>query len=117
MKISKLISIFEKCISTYQKCVDEKWEINKLWEYELTDGICTYCDNAFNIDTSKLFKTYYKNFLDSRGLLFPTMIDFSHISYKSHKEKIDETLLPRLNFMKEQVKELKKLQKQGYTHV
>ena len=116
MKIENLIRIFEKCIPIYQKAVDEKWSFKRLWKNQLMDGICSYCYFILLLETKNVFKTYYKNFTDKRGLLFETVIDLES-SIIDKEEVLKRAILPRLEFLKQQVKELKKLQKQGYTDV
>lgn len=114
MKIEKLIQIFENCIPTYQKCVDENWDYNKIAKRNLHSGLCLFvgkrgCRKEYK-DISKVFKTYYRNFLRN-NFLFPSALSFYN------KDEIRFCIKPRLKFLKQQVKELKKLQKQGYTHV
>lgn len=115
MEISKLIEIFNECIPTYQKAVDENWGYNKLVSKNMERGLCLFVlVNNFG-DIYSIFDEnvdgHYHNLLNDGGsYLFPTsrhlVVDY-----------IEKCILPRLNFLKEQVIELKKLQKKGYTHV
>ena len=53
------------------------------------------------------FNNYYANYI-LNGYLYDMYIE---------TKSIKKSIIPRLNFMKSEVKELKKLLKQGYTHV
>ena len=114
MKIEKLIQIFEKCIPTYQKCVDENWDYDMISDNTLYSGLCLFIwkksySQKYSM-ISNVFKTYYIDFIKCCYLFTPAN------EVKRGKE-IEISIKPRLKFLKQQVKELKKLQKQGYTHV
>lgn len=115
MKIEKLIEIFEQCIPTYQKCVDEKWSIIKIRQEDLDAGICCFCDCKLNESIYNAVDKYYKYYKEYHDYFYITAKNL----YFKKKENliIKQAIQPRLKFLKQQVKELKKLQKQGYTHV
>lgn len=112
MKIKKLIEAFELAIPTYQQAVDEKWDYRKLAIRDMEKGLCFYMVNQLDIYISNAIWGYYEHFLDSRGYLFSVSN-----SFQTAEENIKEAILPRLNFMKSEVKDLKRLMKKGYTHV
>lgn len=110
MKIEKLIEIFEQCIPTYQKCVDENWDFRKIEKEDLESGICRFCNLKLDCSVYNVFETYYKYYSSYGDYIFrPAYLVKDIFIYVS--------IIPRLKFLKQQVKELKKLQKQGYTHV
>lgn len=112
MEIKKLIEAFELAIPTYQKCVDEKWNINKLVNEHLHWGLCYYFEIKLNISIRNLFGDYYQHYITYYGYLFEDpQPQYSTI------ENINKCIKPRLEFMKSEVKDLKRLLKQGYTHV
>ena len=106
MEIKKLIKIFEKCLKNYQKGYDEKYSYKQLINNKLQRGICfnAYWENFGN--TYILFdnKEYYNKLTDNLGYLFPYPKNY-------------EELLPRINWLKEEIKDLNKLLKKGYTEV
>lgn len=105
MKIEKLIEAFELAIPTYQQAVDENWNLKKLLNMKMHFGICHFVDRTFNMPIYEVFDTYYKNYVDSLGFLYDVTYFNSEIS----------NINQRLNFMKNEVKDLKRLLKQGYT--
>lgn len=113
MKIEELIEAFEKAIPTYQQAVDENWDYTTLRMNWMHGGICLFCKEILEIDIYDTIETYYKNYIiNEHGYLF------KDIQYHySIKQNIEICIKPRLDFMKKEVKELKKLLKQGYTHV
>lgn len=116
MKIEKLIEIFEQCIPTYQKCVDENWDFIKIEDEFLSTGICNFCNLKSYCYVYYTINNYYKYYLNfNNSLLCITALQL----YCNDKQNliIKQAIQPRLKFLKQQVKELKKLQKQGYTHV
>ena len=113
MKINKLINVFNKLIPVYRQAVDEKLK-NPL----LYDGICNASIWILSIDVSEVFKTYYKNYISKT----------THANQDGSYQRKDTLSCPygvrtrnamqfRLEFMKQEVKELKLLKKQGYTHL
>jgi hypothetical protein len=114
MKIENLIRIFEKCIPIYQKAVDEKWNYDKIEKHNLKNGLCYFILNTQYILINYLFNvdSYYKNFLNSENYICKSCFHYYLDNKFSRKP-----LIYRLEFLKQQVKELKKLQKQGYTDV
>lgn len=105
MKITELISVFERLLPIYEKAYKEKWYRKQLVSNHLTIGLCNFELNTF--DTGSLYRVvprYYKNILDEDGYLFPYPD-----TYKDLK--------PRIDFMKSEIKDLKRLIKKGYTHV
>lgn len=106
MEIKKLIEAFELAIPTYQKAVDEKWSEKEIYFNEMDLGICWHL-SCKGICVYDVFKDYYMRLLKD-GDLF---------SYYSETKSIYKSIKPRLDFMKSEVKDLKRLLKQGYTHV
>lgn len=112
MKIKKVIKRFERLIPIYEKGIKAKKIPGKL-----EAGFC-YIDT----DLSKIFnyKTgYYRNYLTfspfNDGLctfLFPMALDLDTI-----KEQKEKCLIPRLKFLKSEIKHLNSLLKKGYTDI
>ena len=117
MEIEKVIEIFEKCIPYYQKAVDEEWYYHQLIAKNMQFGICCFTRETLNISVSSLFVTstegHYHNFKNKDYYLFGTANE-----YMFNADNItNNCIIPRLNFLKTEVKRLKRLQKQGYTHI
>lgn len=109
MKIEKLIDVFEKLLPIYERAYKEEWSYIQLMKNYLDWGICLASykilkSNDVSNLTDTICRGYYKNFVDENGNLF----DFPR-SYKD--------LLIRIDFMKSEIKSLKRLQKKGFTHV
>lgn len=106
MEIKKLIWVFEQLIPIYQKAVDENWGYFKIKKNNLSYGICwaSYFLLKEYIDADIL--RYYKNYLTNRYL-------FDKAKRNNYKNPIKK----RLDFMKSEIPQLKKLIKQGYTHL
>ena len=109
MKITRLIEIFEQLLPIYEKGYNKKYCAVKMSNNYLDFGIC--CASLYNGITDRfelryLFDNngYYGLITNSKGFLFPLPDN-----YKDLKHRID--------FMKSEIKSLKKLLKQGYTHV
>jgi hypothetical protein len=110
--IKKLIEVFEKAIPVYQKAVDEKWNYDKLRFEDIEVGLCFYFNKKLNVDIAYVMNNYYINYIDRSVYLFNLAYRF-----KTTQENINNCILPRLQFMKSEVKDLKKLLKKGYTHI
>lgn len=112
MEIEKVIEIFEKCIPHYQMAIDEKWSYHILERNNMAYGICILAVLRFEAPMSicDVFKKHYKSYINKCGYLFMT-------SWDGGSNYLNKSILPRLNFLKTEVKRLKKLQKQGYTHI
>lgn len=111
MEISKLISIFERCIPYYQQAVDQKWGYVILSDNYMGAGLCLFVSIKFDYATLfDVMKSHYKNYMKG-DYLFPSCRTLD----QSQLTKLG--VLPRLNFLKTEVKRLKKLQKLGYTHI
>lgn len=97
MKIKQLIEIFERLLPIYEKGLIQE-------DYSLRHGLCCAYFENFNdhilYDTVFTDTGYYKNYLNSSESLFP-----------------NGEIQPRIDFMKSEIKNLKKLLKEGYTHV
>ena len=107
MKIKKLIEAFELAIPTYQKAVDEKWDYQKITINRMEFGICCFLRTNYNIHIGTCFNKYYINYIYFNYIYIPFIFC----------KNINKSIKPRLQFMKKEVKDLKKLLKQGYTHV
>lgn len=97
MKITQLIEIFERLLPIYKRGLVKK-------DYSLRLGLCrayfeNFEDNTlyFTIFDSK---GYYENYIRGNGYLFR-----------------EGQIQPRIDFMKSEIKNLKKLLKEGYTDV
>jgi hypothetical protein len=117
MQIKTLRKAFERALPYYQKAIDEQWKYIDLYFHDMDYGLCHFLDSKLNVDVYPVFSTHYKNFiLCHRTWLFPTP---SKIEY--HEESsgsiLRDAIQPRLEFLKEEIKRLKKLEKKGYTHV
>lgn len=109
MKIERLIQIFEQLLPIYEKAYKEKWEYHYLKEEELNTGLCkaAYKNNITNdyYELNDLFDSgYYQKITRITGYILPW-------------SKTWRDLKPRIDFMKSEIKDLKKLLKQGYTDV
>jgi len=106
MEIKKLIEIFKKCLVNYEKGYNEKYSLNQLIITRLSYGICKNCLHTTDEEIYDLFNIdgYYDKYIGQKAYLFPLL--------KSYKG-----LLPRINWLKEEIKDLNKLLKKGYTHV
>ena len=106
MKITRLIEIFEQLLLIYKKGYKEKYCFQMMVNNNIDIGMC--CASYYGLGDASLYsvfcKGYYKNLLKSNGYLFPEP--------KNYKD-----LKPRIDFMKSEIKSLKNLLKQGYTHV
>ena len=107
MEIKKLIEDFELAIPTYQRCVDEKWNKEKIIKHNIHLGICHYLYCIYDVNIVESLTCYYKNYMKSY-YLFKVYVQYNSIA---------KCIKPRLDFMKSEVKDLKRLLKQGYTHV
>lgn len=109
MKIEIVIKAFEDIVPFYEKAIKEKWDDDKIWKNNLESGICLalrtylkYDVYSFNIFTKK---GYYKNYTNDDGYLFEPIL------------RNKESLHQRLKFLKTEIKDLKRLQKLGYTDI
>ena len=105
--IKKLIDVFEKTIPIYQDAVNNVYSHSFIIAENINIGICSYPYLKLKIDIYDTINRYYRNYIFN-GLLFPT--------YRQSRS-IEQSILPRLEFMKSEVIELKKLLKKGYTHI
>lgn len=115
MKIERLIEIYTQLLPIYEKGYKEKHDRQEIITNKLDEGLC-WAARKNNITTrykelADLFDFgYYEkttsNTVFSRytGYLFP-------------KPETWQDLKTRIDFMKSEIKDLKRLLKQGYTHV
>lgn len=109
MKIERLIQIFEQLLPIYEKGYKEKYSRFFLYENNLEFGLCytVFYTQEIN-DKNEFFSLfrngYYSSMEKTDGYMYP-------------KPKTWQDLKPRIDFMKSEIKDLKKLLKQGYTHV
>lgn len=119
MKIKKLIQIFEELIPEYQKAVDENWDYHELVKNNMESGICMKA-NHMNYDIYQVIEDYYHNLFIGcyTDTLFYTA---NHLrQYKTGDGDINyikSCIKPRLKFLKDEVKDLNRLLKEGYTHI
>lgn len=115
MKIKKLRKTFERALPYYQQAVDENWDYYQLFDNNMHNGLCYFSRYKLNVPIFYIFPTHYKHFLKrNKAWLFPTTWSVSSSKSSSH---IKKSIAPRLEFLKEEIKRLKKLEKQGYTHI
>lgn len=97
MKITQLIEIFERLLPIYEKGLVKE-------DKSLRYGLCGAYNDNFNdyilYVTVFTNRGYYKNYLGFDSMLFPI-----------------GKIQPRIDFMKSEIKNLKKLLKKGYTDV
>ena len=109
MKITRLIEIFEQLLPIYEKGYKEMYGRREIIISFLDEGVC-WAARKNNITTryrelADLFEFgYYQKITSNTGYIFP-------------KPDTWQDLKPRIDFMKSEIKDLKKLLKQGYTHV
>lgn len=103
MKIDELISVFERLLPIYEKAYKSKYPPQKMDKLGIDLGLCFAALRIMNVDIYQTMDEYYSNCMKSTSL-FPYPKD-----YKGLKTRID--------FMKSEIKSLKRLQKRGYTHV
>jgi|688.fasta_scaffold2219787_1 hypothetical protein len=107
MEIKELISAFEQVIPIYQTAVNENWDYEKLKTKSLQYGICCAVIDLLDIDIYDVVGRYYENYKNTRNYLFD----------EPSSSNPTEPLQQRLDFMKSEIPLLKKLIKQGYTHL
>lgn len=106
MKIKKLIWVFEQLIPVYQKAVDEKWNFDRLCKEDLDIGICWASYKRLKEGIYIHIERYYEKYTKG-GYLFKEPLR------NNYKKPIRQ----RLDFMKSEIPQLKKLIKKGYTHI
>lgn len=67
-----------------------------------------FCHRQFGINVYDVFETYYQYHTNHSGHLFPTYW---------YSDGVEESLQPRLGFLKSEIKDLKRLLDLGYTDV
>lgn len=107
MKITKLISVYEKLIPKYKQMYRDydKYEQLNVW---FCGGLCLSSIIECGIKLGYVFREdgYYGKIIDNEtGYLFPP--NFMGKRYIKN----------RLNFMESEIIDLKRLMKKGYTHV
>jgi hypothetical protein len=102
------IKILEKAVQDYKRAYKEEWDINKLYMYDMDDGLCHY-----------FFKKNYdfKNII-WRGILRKGRFAYLCLSPNDIKVKAEEvtrkSIYPRYIFLKTFLEELKK---EGYVTI
>lgn len=111
MKIERLIQIFEQLLPIYEKGYKEKYNNLQITFNHLQNGMCYAAEKnkiiVSWVDFYGIFcnnNAYYSNIRTDKHYLFPTPETW-------------QDLKPRIDFMKSEIKELKRLLKKGYTHV
>ena len=105
MKIKEVIKAFEDIAPLYEKAIKEKWDYGKCCNHFLESGICYAIKTNLNVDVYSIFRNYYKKFVN-HGFLFRPL--FTNNQNSLHQ---------RLKFLKTEIKNLKRLQKLGYTDI
>ena len=113
MKIKEVIKLFKKVLPLYKNAV--KTEV--MHEY-LKNGICyavskIYTDKEY-YKIIDIFggKGYYENYVSADGYLFPTRNWRECNDYD-----IEDSIKPRLEFLKTEIVSLQKLLNKGYTDI
>lgn len=94
-----------RLLKVYQKAYDKKYSPLELADNDLHFGFCNkmYSFSAFK--TASTFANYYKHLFKRNGYLYsPVGRDYKN-------------LLPRIKFLKSEIKRLEKLRDKGYTHI
>lgn len=109
MKIKELIKCFQQLIPQYETILLTKnYDLNDISNKHFANGICRAAIWKSDHSLGNVFdryKGYYKNYIDIYGYLIGSSAGTM------------EGIRFRFKFIKSEVKELKKLLKQGYTHV
>lgn len=116
MKITKLISVFEKLLPAYKIAYKKNVDHDTLINLHLHQGLCFAADNIFNADLIGVMDYeygYYKNYIKVKGRGFFS----SYPMYLFPKPTKGKDLKTRIDFMESEIKSLKRLQKIGFTHV
>jgi len=100
MEITLVIDAFSKVLKDYEKAYKNNLDIQ---EY-----ICLHAKEKYNVILHSLFfpNGYYKNYVNTIALNIPKNIISDN-----------DILKFKISFLKTEIKELTKLQKQGYTHI
>lgn len=107
MEIKELIKAFQIILKDYEKAYKEDYSFALLESKHLQWGICWALTEKFNEDYYDVLDRYYKYiFTYKGGYLCPMPISGRDIN-----------ILKRINFLKEEIKDLKRLLKEGYTEV
>lgn len=107
VEIKKLIGVFEKLLPLY---IEQHQR--KILVHPFHVGLCLAAIGSLSVDDFDLIGStmdryeggYYINIINSKGLLFPAPKRYSDLKV-------------RIDFMKSEIKSLKRLMKKGYTHV
>ena len=112
-KIKDVIKAFKKLLVEYEK-IPKDCDVIYLHSNSFGLGLCFKYEELFgdNFLYKNVFKKngYYKCFLKN-GNLFPTAYNFQNSKVYS------KAILPRIRFLKTEIKDLNKLLKKGYTHI
>lgn len=115
MKITRLIEIFEQLLPIYEKGYKERYVRREIIINCLDEGLC-WAARKNNITTryrelADLFDFgYYEKIISNTGYS-------RYTGYIFPKPDTWQDLKPRIEFMKSEIKDLKRLLKKGYTNV
>jgi len=104
MKITELISVFERLLPIYEKAYKENLNFMDLQYLCLNYGLCASAKKHCNIEIYDVIYDYYHK-------------TYSFGTYLFRLPKKSKDLKPRIDFMKSEIKDLKRLIKLGYTHI
>lgn len=106
MKIQIFINMLIRLLKAYQKAYDKKYSAEEMRSNRLHYGICArMCNFDFSVKSADTFNDYYYHLFKHEGYLFP------RVGYNY------ENLVPRIEFLKSEIKRLEMLKGRGYTHV
>jgi len=108
MEIKDLIKVFKQLLPIYKDAY-----LKKLLPMNLSGGLCFasyyYADYILD-DVMNKYTGYYSNLIVSKN-------ESGMIVFLFPKPESSKDLKSRIDFMESEIKDLKRLLKQGYTHV
>jgi hypothetical protein len=118
MKIEKLLNLFKKLLILYKEAYNKKYDYFTLYKNGMNQGLCNCSYKNYNIDIYSLFSKegYYKNYVDNHCTLINMPLVCKAIFY-NQKSIHKKCILPRIEFLKKEIKSLQKLLDKGYTHI
>lgn len=111
MEITKLINVFEKLLPIYQEAYDKDYSLDELQSKNLNDGLCYASVMLAGTSISTMAYDYYRNYLNFTYEVWGA-------KYLFPLPKTGKDLKPRIDFMKSEIKSLKRLiKKRIYTRL
>ena len=106
MKITLIINTFKKVLKDYEK----EYKKNNFLIGNLSAFICYHAAGKYNIYLQSIFckAGYYRNYVNTNALKLPD---------SAFLKGYWGILKWKINFLKQEIKELTLLKEQGYTHI